>query len=117
MNRKFATDVNSKVEEANKEMLALLGGQGKAIKKARRDLISIIETKATETGEKLSTYLKEQGKVMMGVKQSSEKGATALRKQRAELKEIKLRLEEIEERIEKRHSQLHLTGQFTPICV
>ena len=36
---------------------------------------------------------------MMGVKQSSERGAAALRKQRAEIKEIKLRLEEIEEKI------------------
>ena len=97
--RKFFSEVNSKVEDANKEMLALLGDQGKAIKKARQDLIAIIENKANETGEKLSTDLKEQGKVMMGVKQLSEKGATALKKQRAELKEIKLRLEKIEERI------------------
>ncbi len=98
VNQKFFTDVNSKVEEANKEMLALLGGQDKAIKKVRQDLISIIETKANETGEKLSTALKEQEKVMMGVIQSSEKGAAALRKQRAELNEINLRLEKIEER-------------------
>ena len=96
--QKLFNGVNSKVEEANKEMLALLESQGKAIKKARRDLLSIIETKATETGEKLSTDLKKQEKIMMEVKQSSEKGATAIGKQRTELKEIKLRLEKIEER-------------------
>ncbi len=98
-NQKFFMKVNSKVEDANKEMLALVGGQGKAIKKARRDLISIIENKANETGEKLSTDLKGQGKVLVGVKQLSQDGATALKKQRAELREIKVRLEKIEEKI------------------
>ncbi|UCC58182.1 MAG: DUF4332 domain-containing protein [Candidatus Bathyarchaeum sp.] len=98
-NRKLFNKINLNLEDASKETLALLDGQGKTIKKARRDLISIIENKANETGEKLSTDLKEQGKVMMGVKQSSERGAAALRKQRAELKEIKLGLEKIEENI------------------
>jgi predicted flap endonuclease-1-like 5' DNA nuclease len=97
--RKLFNKINLNLEDASKESLALLEGQGKAIKKARRDLISIIENKANETGEKLSTTFKEQEKIMVGVKQSSEKGTAALRKQKAELKEIKLRLEEIEDKI------------------
>lgn len=120
INKRFFSDVNSKVEDANKEMLSVLESQGRAIKKAHNDLVSSIENKADETLKKLSTDLKEQqkvmtgvkllnkvgatalmeqGKVMMGVKQLSQNGATALNKQGAELKEIKARLEKIEEKI------------------
>ncbi len=94
--RKLFNKINSNLEEANKETLALLGSQGRAIKKSRQDLISLIETKATETGEKLSTDLIKQGKVVRRVKQLSEESATALNMQKAELEEIKLRLEKIE---------------------
>jgi len=96
VNRKFLSKVNSNFEDANKETLALLAEQRKMIKKARLDLISAIEKKAGETGEKMSADLKKQGTVMIGVKRLSEEGATALKNQRAELKEIKLRLGRIE---------------------
>jgi predicted flap endonuclease-1-like 5' DNA nuclease len=68
-NRKFFNDVNSKVEDATQEIIATLGSQEKAIKKARRDLITIIENKAKET------------------------------EQRAKLEEIKLGLEKLEEKL------------------
>jgi len=64
--------------------------------KARMDLISAIEKKAGETGEKMSADLKKQETVIIGVKRLSEEGATALKNQRAELEEIRLRLERIE---------------------
>jgi predicted flap endonuclease-1-like 5' DNA nuclease len=96
VNRKFFNEVNSNFEETNKETLALLAEQRKTIKKARLDLISAIEKKAGETGEKLSADLKKQEAVMIGVKRLGEEGATALKNQRAELEEIKLRLERIE---------------------
>ena len=96
VNRKFFNKLNSNFEETNKETLALLGDQRKAIKKSRLDLISAIEKKAGETGEKMSADLKKQETVMIGVKRLSEEGATALKNQRAELEEIKLRLERIE---------------------
>jgi len=96
VNRKFFNKVNSNFEETNKETLALLAEQRKMIKKARLDLISAIEKKAGETGEKMSADLKKQETVMIGVKRLSEEGATALKNQRAELEEIKLRLERIE---------------------
>ena len=96
VNRKFFNKVNSNFEETNKETLALLAEQRRMIKKARLDLISAIEKKAGETGEKMSADLKKQETVMIGVKRLSEEGATALKNQRAELEEIKLRLERIE---------------------
>ena len=96
VNHKFFGKVNSNFEETNKETLALLAEQRKTIKKARLDMISTIEKKTGETGEKLSADLKKQGTVMIGVKRLSEEGATALKKQRAELEDIKLRLGRIE---------------------
>jgi len=96
VNHKFFNKVNSNFEETNKETLAILADQRKMIKKARLDMISTIEKKTDETGEKLSADLKKQGTVMIGVKRLSEEGATALKNQRAELEEIKLRLGRIE---------------------
>jgi len=96
VNRKFFSKVNSNFEEANKETLALLADQRKAIKKSRLDLISAIEKKAVEAEEKMSADLRKQGTVMIGVKRLSEEGATALKNQHSELEEIKLRLERIE---------------------
>jgi predicted flap endonuclease-1-like 5' DNA nuclease len=96
VNQKFFNKINSNFEETNKETLAILAEQRKMIKKARLDMISTIEKKAGETGEKMSADLKKQETVMIGVKRLSEEGATALKKQRAELEEIKLRLGRIE---------------------
>ena len=96
VNQKFFNKVNSNFEETNKETFALLAEQRRMIKKARLDLISAIEKKAGETGEKMSADLKKQETVMRGVKRLSEEGATALKNQRSELEEIRLRLERIE---------------------
>jgi len=96
VNHKFFNKVNSNFEETNKETLALLAEQRKTIKKARLDMISTIEKKTDETGEKLSADLKKQETVMIGVKRLSEQGTTALKNQRAELEDIKLRLGRIE---------------------
>jgi hypothetical protein len=96
VNQKIFSKVNSDLEANNKETLALLESQGKTIKKARLDMISTIEKKTDETGEKLSADLKKQESVMVGVKRLNEEGATALKKQQAELDDIKLRLERIE---------------------
>jgi len=96
VDQKFFSKVSSDLEEDKKETLALLANQGKAVKKVGSDLISVIETKASETGEKMSVDLKKQEAVMLGVKRLSEEGATALKSQRADLEEVKLRLERIE---------------------
>ncbi len=98
-NRKFFNEINSNLEEANKETLALLGSHGRAIKKSSRDLGALIENKANETGEKLSADLKKQGAVVRRVRRLSEANATALNMQKAELEEIKLGLEKIEGKI------------------
>jgi len=96
VNQKFFSTVSSDLEENNKETLALLTAQGKAVKKVGSDLISTIEKKTDETGERMVTDLKKQEAVMIGVKRLSEEGAAATKKQQAELAEIKLRLERIE---------------------
>ena len=96
VNQKFFSKVSSDLNEDKQEMLVLLANQGKVVKKVRSDLISTIETKASETGQKLFADLKKQKTVMLGVKRLCEEGATALKNQRAELEEIELRLERIE---------------------
>ena len=75
VNQKFFTKVNTDLEENGKETLALLAAQKRMIKKARTEMISAIEKKTDENGQKMSADLK---------------------KERAELKEIKVRLERIE---------------------
>jgi predicted flap endonuclease-1-like 5' DNA nuclease len=96
VNRKFFNKLNSNFEETKKETLALIEEQRKTIKKAHLDLISAIEKKVYETEEKMSATLKKQETATVGVKRLSEEGAVALKNQRAELEEIKLRLERIE---------------------
>jgi hypothetical protein len=96
VNQKFFAKVNTDLETANKETSDLLTAQKKLLKKTRLDMVSTIEKKTDETGEKLSANLKKQGAAITGVKCLSEEGATALKKQQAELEEIKLRLERIE---------------------
>jgi len=96
VNQKFFSTVSSDLQEDKKKMMDFLEKQGKTVKKVRSDLISVIETKAIETGEKVSVDLKKQEKVMVRVKRISEEGATDLKKQLSELEEIKLRLERIE---------------------
>jgi len=96
VNQKFFSNIKSDLEEVNKETLALMENQRKTVKKIRLDLISTIEKKMSETGEKLSADLKKQETAIVGVKRLNEESAAALKKQRAELEEIELRLERIE---------------------
>lgn len=96
LNQKFFSTISSDIKEDKKELLFLLEKQEKAVKKIRSNLISAMETKMLEVGEKMSTDLKKQEATMLAVKRLNEEGATGLRKQSAEIEEIKLRLERIE---------------------
>jgi predicted flap endonuclease-1-like 5' DNA nuclease len=96
VNQKFFGNIKSDLEIANKETLALLANQRKTVKKIRLDLISTIEKKMDETGEKLSADLKKQEKAIIGAKRLNEESAAALKKQQADLEEIERRLERIE---------------------
>ncbi len=96
VNQKFFSTVSSDLKEENKETFALLAAQKRAIKKVGSDMVSVIETKAGETGEKITADLKRQEATINGVKRLSEESATAIKNQQAELKEIKLKLERIE---------------------
>lgn len=75
VNQKFFNKVNTDLGEKGEETLALLASQKRMLKKARTDMISTLEKKTDETGSKISADLK---------------------KERAELEEIKVRLERIE---------------------
>lgn len=75
VNQNFFSKVNTDLEEKGKQTLDLLTSQKRMIKKARTDMISAIEKKADENGQKMYADLK---------------------KERAELEEIKVRLERIE---------------------
>ena len=106
VNRKFFTDINSDVKEANKQTVDLLASQRRAIKKIRLDLVSAIDTKMVETGEKMSASILKQEASINGVKRLSEESATALKNQQTELEEIKHKLESIEENMMQSEAEL-----------
>ncbi|WNZ28293.1 MAG: DUF4332 domain-containing protein [Candidatus Bathyarchaeota archaeon] len=96
VNHQFFSKVTTDLQENTKEMASLLASQGKAVKKICNDVVSVIETKAVETGEKMSADLKKQEAILNGVKRLSEESAASLKAQRVEFEEIKSRLEQIE---------------------
>ena len=99
VNQKFFSTVTSELTENKKEVLDTLENQGTAVKKANSDLISALETKTAETTKKVSADLKKQETAILGIKLLNEETATGLKNQRAELEEIRLKLERIEESI------------------
>ncbi len=96
VNQKIFSNIKLDLEETNKEIITLLAKQRGAFKKIRLDLVSTIEKKTVETGEKLSTDLRKQETTMIRLKRLNEESLAALNKQQAELEEIELRLERIE---------------------
>lgn len=96
VNQKFFSTVTSDLKEDKQELLTTLETQQKAVKKVRSDVLSAIETKSTETGEKLSVDLKKQESALMSLKRLSEESAENLKKQQEELDEIRQKLEGIE---------------------
>ena len=96
VNQKFFSNIKSDLEGANNKMLNHLDAERKNVKKIRLDLISTIEKKAVETGEKLSADLIKQEKAIIGAKRANEESVRALKKQQLDLEEIKHRLEKIE---------------------
>lgn len=96
VNQKFFSTVTSDLQENKQEMAGLLEKQGRTVRKARSDLISALDAKTIEAGEKLSADLKRQEAVLNSVKRLSEAGAAGLKSQVTELEEIKVRLDGIE---------------------
>jgi len=87
---------NTNLENAKKEMLDMLGKQEKAMQKVRQDMVSTIETKVSETREEILGVLKKHGTAIQQVGRLSKQGAAAIEKQRAELEDMRTRLEKIE---------------------
>jgi len=94
--QQFFSKVTTDLQENTKEMTSLLAAQGKSVKKICSELVSVVETKAVEAGERMSADLKKQEAVMNSVKRLSEESNAVLKSQRVELDEIKSRLEQIE---------------------
>jgi len=97
--REFFKKVDTNLEDAKKETLAVMEKQGKTIQKVRRDVVSTVETKVGETREEMLGALKKQETAIRGVRRLNEQGAAALKEQRAELEDIRIRLEKIEEKM------------------
>lgn len=96
VNQKFYSTVSSDLKENSQETLSGLTAQRKAITKVGSDLVSAIEQKTSETGDKIAADLKRQEAAILGVKRLNEDWSASIKNQRAELEEIKTRLERIE---------------------
>jgi predicted flap endonuclease-1-like 5' DNA nuclease len=96
VNQTFFSKVTTDLQEKTSEMASVLDTQGRSIKKIRSELVSAVEAKTVETGEKLSADLKKQEAVLNSLKRLNEENATILKTQRAELEEITKQLEQIE---------------------
>ena len=96
INQQLFSKVSTDLQDNTKEMASLLDAQTKTVKKIRTDVVSVIETKTVEAGERMAADLKKQEAVLNSVKRLSEESSAALKNQRAEFEEIKSRLEQIE---------------------
>ena len=98
-NRSFFKKVSTTLEDSKKETFAEMEKQRKAIQKAHKDVVSTVETKVGETREEMLGALKKQDTTILGVRRLNEQSAVALKEQRAELEDIRIRLEKIEEKM------------------
>jgi nucleotidyltransferase/DNA polymerase involved in DNA repair len=99
VDQKFFSTVTSEIKQDKQEFMEVLEQQEKAVKKSHSETISAIETKTTEAAEKLFSDLKKQETAILGIKNLNEETSTGLKNQRAELEEIKLKLQRIQENI------------------
>ena len=97
--RELFKKVDTNLEDAKKETLAVMEKQEKTIQKVRRDMVSTVETKVGETREEMLGALKKQETTIQGVRRLNEQGAAALKEQRAELEDMRIRLEKIDEKM------------------
>ena len=97
--RELFKKVNTNLEDAQIETFTALENQGKNIQKVRRDVVSTVETKAGETREEMLGALKKQETAIQKAGHLSKQSAVALKKQRADLGDIRIRLEKIEEKL------------------
>jgi len=98
-NRSFFKKVDTTLEDSKKETFAEMEKQRKAIQNAHKDMVSTVETKVGETREEMLGALKKQDTTILGVRRLNEQSAVVLKEQRAELEDIRIRLEKIEEKM------------------
>jgi predicted flap endonuclease-1-like 5' DNA nuclease len=110
--RELFKKVDTNLEDAKKETLAVMEKQGKTIQKVRREMVSTVETKVDETRGEMLGALKKQETTILGVRRLNEQGAASLKEQMAELENVKIRIERIEEKMVS--PQPRLTSQDNP---
>ena len=110
--RELFKKVDTNLEDAKKETLAVMEKQGKTIQKVRREMVSTVETKVGETRGEMLGALKKQETTILGVRRLNEQGAASLKEQMAELENVKIKLERIEEKMVS--PQPRLTSQDNP---
>ena len=106
VNQNFFNSVVTDLKEDKKEVLEAVANQEKTVKKVRSDLISVVDSKAIEAVDKIAVDLKKQETAMFGMKRITEEASADIRNQRAELEEIKTRLERLESSIAPSQAEL-----------
>ena len=78
VNQKFFSTVSDDLKQNSQETLDGLTAQKRAIKKVGSDMVSVLEQKTTESGEKIAADLKRQEAAVLGVKRLSEEGSRGI---------------------------------------
>ena len=97
--RELFKKVDTNLEDAKKETLAVMEKQEKTMQKVHKEMVSTVETKVGETRGEMLGALKKQEATIREVGHLSKQGASTLMEQRAELEDVRISLEKIEEKI------------------
>ena len=97
-NRDLFKKANANIGAAKKETMAELENQGRAVKKVRRNMVDV-EKKVDETREKMLGALKHQKTRIQEVGRLAKLSADAVKKQRAELEDMRSNLVRIVEEL------------------
>lgn len=88
---------NTNLDDAKQETFALLEKQENTMLRVRRDTVSAIEKKVGETREEILGALKKQEATVREAGRLSKQGATAIKRQKAELEDMRTSLKKMEE--------------------
>jgi len=97
--RESSRRIETNLEDAKIETLALMEKQEKTIQKVLTNMVSTVETKIGQTRGEMLSALKKQETTIRGVRRLNEQGAASLKEQMAGLEDMKIRLERMEEKI------------------
>lgn len=93
------TKFNKNLDNARKEILDTMQKQEETAQKIREELLSAIETKISDTRQQIIGALQKQVEITQKVERSNKKLATTIKKQIAELTDVRTRLEKMEKEL------------------